>query len=208
MVNDVKYFGLTEASEPSLYLPVAQAPFRRLSVTLRTTANPIALMALVRREVTSVDPTVPISRIETMERLLSASVARERFSMLLIGLFAAVAFLLATVGIYGVVSYSIAQRNAELGIRMAIGADGGDVVKLVMGQGIRLAAWGVGMGVVGAVVLSRVMANQLYGVSTRDPIIFIGVALALGLVALVATYLPARRASHINPLLALRGEGR
>ncbi len=205
VVRDVKYSGLAETSEPSLYLPVAQAPFRRMSFTLRTTADPISLMTQVRGEVAGVDPIVPLSRIETMERLLSTSVARERFSMLLLGLFAFVALLLAAVGIYGVISYSIAQRTAELGIRMAVGADGGDVLKLVMRQGVRLATWGVGAGLFGAVMLTRVMASQLYGVSVRDPLIFLSVALVLGLVALLATYLPALRASRIEPVLALQG---
>ncbi len=205
VVRDVKYSGLAETSEPSLYLPVAQAPFRRMSFTLRTMADPITLMTQVRREVAGVDPTVPISRVETMERLLSTSVARERFSMLLLGLFAVTALLLAAVGIYGVISYSIAQRTAELGIRMAVGADGGDVLKLVMRQGVQLAAWGVGTGLLGAVMLSRVMASQLYGVSVRDPLIFTSVALVLGFVALLATYLPALRAARIEPVLALQG---
>jgi predicted permease len=208
VVQDVKYFGLAQASEPSLYFPVAQAPFRQMSFTLRTTREPEALMPAVRRELAAVDLTVPISRVETMERVLSASVARERFSMLLLGLFATVALVLAAVGIYGVISYSTSQRTAELGIRMAVGADAGDVLKLVMIQGAKLAGWGVGVGLLGAVALSRVMASQLYRVSARDPLIFVGVALVLALVALVATYLPAVRAARIDPVLALQSEGR
>ena len=179
-----------------------------MSFTVRTTREPEALIASVRRVVAAVDPTVPISRVETMERVLSASVARERFSMLLLGLFAAVALVLAAVGIYGVISYSVSQRTAELGIRMAIGADSGDVLKLVMTQGAKLAGWGVGVGLLGAAALSRVMASQLYGVSARDPFIFFGVAIVLGLVALVATYLPAVRAARIDPVVALQSEGR
>jgi putative ABC transport system permease protein len=208
VVQDVKYFGLAQGSEPSLYFPVAQAPFRQMSFTIRTTREPEALMPSVRGEVAAVDPTVPISRVETMERVLSASVARERFSVLLLGLFAAVALVLAAVGIYGVISYSISQRTAELGIRMAIGANPGDVLKLVMTQGAKLAGWGVGVGLIGAVALSRVMASQLYGVSARDPLIFFGVAMVLALVALTATYLPAVRAARIDPVVALQTEGR
>ncbi len=128
--------------------------------------------------------------------------------MLLFGLFAAVALVLAAVGIYGVISYSISQRTEELGIRMAIGADSGDVLKLVMIQGAKLAGSGVDVGLLGAVALSRVMASQLYGVSARDPRIFFGVAMVLALVASAATYLPAVRASRIDPVVALQSEGR
>ena len=124
---------------------------------------------------------------------------RVRVVLLRLGLFAVVALGLAAVGIYGVTSYSVSQRVAELGIRMAIGADSGDVLKLVMTQGAKLAGWGVGVGLLGAAALSRVMASQLYGVSARDPFIFFGVAIVLGLVALVATYLPAVRAARIDP---------
>jgi predicted permease len=208
VVRDVKYFGLGQASLPSLYLAESQAPFRRMNYTVRTTTDPESLVRLVRSEIASVDPAVPIARMETMERILAASVARERFSMLLLGIFALVALVLASVGIYGVISYSISQRMAELGIRMAIGATPADVRKLVLKQGARLAGWGVFAGLAGAVALSRVMASQLYGVSATDPLIFGGVAVALASVAMVATYLPALRASRIDPVLALQGEGR
>jgi ABC-type antimicrobial peptide transport system permease subunit len=143
-----------------------------------------------------------------MERILSSSVARERFSMLLLGLFAVVALVLASIGVYGVISYSISQRTAELGIRMAIGANPAHVRKLVLIQGARMAGWGVLSGVVGALALSRVMASQLYGVSSTDPWIFGGVPLTLALVAMVATYLPALRASRIDPVEALQAQGR
>jgi predicted permease len=208
VVRDVKYFGLAEPALPSFYMSVAQAPFRRMSFTLRTTVDPESVVRGVRAEIASLDPLVPISRIATMERILSASVARERFSMLLLGLFAVVALVLASIGVYGVISYSISQRTAELGIRMAIGANPADVRKLVMMQGAKMAGWGVLVGVVGAVALSRVMASQLYGISTMDPWIFVGVPLTLALVAMIATYLPAYRASRIDPMEALQTQGR
>jgi len=207
VVQDVRYFGLAEISRPSLYLPVAQAPFRRMSYAVRATRDPADLAAAVRTVVATIDPTVPVSRLETMERILSASVARERFSMVLLGVFAAVALTLAAVGIYGVMSYSISRRTAELGIRMAVGASSGDVLKMVMAQGTKLAAWGLGTGLIGAAILSRVLASQLYGVSAIDPWTFLGVALVLGGVALLATYLPAHRAARIDPALAIQGEG-
>jgi putative ABC transport system permease protein len=208
IAEDVKYFGLAEGAEPSLYFPVAQAPFRRMSFTVRTAGDPLALVASIRREIVSLDPTVPVSRIETMEGLLAASVARERFSMLLLTLFAGVALVLATVGIYGVTSYSISQRTAEMGIRMAIGAKPDDVLRLIMAHGMRLTLGGVVMGLLGAAAMSRIMASQLYGVEAIDPSTFAVVGGLLGLVAMVATYIPALRAARLDPVLALQGEGR
>ncbi len=207
IAEDVRYFGLSETARPSLYLPVSQAPFRRMSFAVRATGDPDALIRAARAEVAGLDPTVPVSRIETMERIVSASVARERFSMVLLGLFAAVALTLAAVGIYGVISYSISRRTAELGIRMAIGASSGDVLRMVMVQGTKLAAWGLGCGLVAAAIMSRVMSSQLYGVSAMDPWTFLGVAVILGLVAIVATYVPAHRAARIDPALSIQGEG-
>jgi predicted permease len=207
VVQDVKYFGLAEPSEPSLYLPVAQAPFRRMTFTLRTTADPETLMAAARREIQAMDPTVPVSQVATMERLLSASVARERFSMMLLVLFGCVALVLAAVGVYGVISYGVSQRTAELGIRIAMGAEPVDVMKLVLGQGLRLALGGVALGLIGAGILSRVMASQLYGVSATDPVTYAGVALVLTMVALVAAYVPARRTARLDPVIALQGDG-
>ena len=208
MAEDVKYFGLAEEALPSLYFPVAQAPFRRMNFTIRTAGAPESLIEPIRRQIVSLDPTVPISRIETMERLLSSSVARERFSMLLLTLFAVVALLLAAVGIYGVTSYSVSQRTVEVGIRLAVGADRGDVLKLVMVHGAKLALGGVVLGLVGAAALSRIMASQLYGVEAIDPSTFGLVAVVLSSVAMVATYIPAHRAARIDPVVALQAEGR
>jgi putative ABC transport system permease protein len=205
VVQDVKYFGLANASEPSLYFSVYQAPFRRMHYTLRTSSAPAALMPLVRREVGAVDPSVPISRVEMMERIVSNSVARERFSMLLLTIFAGCALLLAAVGIYGVISYSVSQRTAELGIRMAVGANAAEVLRLVMGQAAMLAGWGVAVGIAGAMVLSRVMANQLYGISALDPTTFVSVSFGLVAVALLAAFIPALRAARIDPVVALQG---
>ena len=206
VVQDVKYFGLAAPSEPSLYLPVAQAPFRRMSFTLRTSTDPESLMASVRQVVRSADPMVPVSRISTLEGILSTSVARERFSMLLLVLFAGVALVLSAIGVYGVVSYGVSQRTSELGIRIAVGAEPEDIVRLVLIHGVRLSLAGVGLGLVAAFLLSRVMASQLYGVSATDPVTYAGVAVVLTLVALTAAYLPARRTSKMDPVLALQGE--
>lgn len=206
VAQDVKYFGLAEPSEPSLYLPVAQAPFRRMSYIVRTRTDPEALIASVRREIRSVDPTVPISQVSTMERIVSASVARERFSMMLLVLFAGVAMLLAAIGVYGVISYGVSQRTAELGIRMAMGAEPADVQRLVMADGARMTVAGVAIGLIGAGVFSRVMESQLYEVSSTDPLTFAAVAIGLTFVALTAAYIPARRTARMNPVAALQGE--
>ena len=207
VVQDVKYFGLNQPSEASLYLPVAQAPFRRMSFTLRTVAAPEALMADARRAIQSVDPTVPVSQVATMDSILSASVAREKFSMVLLVLFAGVALLLSVVGVYGVISYGVSQRTSELGIRIAMGAEPGDVMRLVLMDGARLTFAGVGLGLIGAAFLSRVMVSQLYGVSATDPMTYLGVAVTLSAVALMAAYIPARRTAKMDPALALYGEG-
>ena len=206
VVEDVKYFGLAQPSEASLYLPVAQAPFRRMSYVLRTGGDPESMIATVRRELQAVDPTVPISQISTMERIVSTSVARERFSMILLVLFAGVALLLAAVGVYGVISYAVSQRTAEMGIRIAMGAEPGDVLSLILADGVRLTLAGVGLGLLGAGLFSQVIESQLFGVSATDPVTFISVALVLSVVAMLAAYIPARRSSQMDPVVALHGE--
>ena len=178
-----------------------------MNFTIRTAGVPEDLIAAIRAEIVSMDPTVPIAGVQTMERILSSSVARDRFSMLLLTLFAVIALVLASVGIYGVTSYSISQRTAEMGIRMAVGANPSDVMKLVMVNGAKLTLSGIVLGLLGAAALSRIMASQLYGVGATDPLTFAGVALVLALVALAATYVPALRAARIDPVLAIQGEG-
>jgi putative ABC transport system permease protein len=206
VVQDVKYFGLAEPSEPSLYLPVAQAPFRRMSFVIRSTGDPETLIASARSTIRATDPTVPISQVTTLERIVAASVARERFSMVLLVLFAAMALVLASVGVYGVISYGVSQRTAELGVRIAMGAEPEDVLKLVLKQGAMLALGGVALGLVGAGLVSRVMASQLYGVGATDPATYLGVAVVLMVVALTAAWVPARRVARLDPVVALRGE--
>jgi ABC-type antimicrobial peptide transport system permease subunit len=164
----------------------------------------------VRSQVRSIGGDVVVANINTMEELVSASIAQRRFSMLLLGVFAAIALLLAAVGIYGVISYSVAQRASEIGVRMALGAQSRDVIKMVLREGMLLALIGVGIGLVAAFALARLMAsllsNLLFNVRATDPITFVGVAALLALVALAACYIPARRAAKVDPMVALRCE--
>jgi putative ABC transport system permease protein len=164
------------------------------------------LAATVRKTVWEVDKDQPVSNIRTMEDILSKSIARQRFTMLLLGIFAGVALLLAAVGIYGVMSYSLAQRTHEIGIRMALGAQSRDVLKLAVGQGLKLVLIGVAIGLVAALGLTRVLKSLLFGVSATDPTTIFALSMLLVGVALLASYIPARRATKVDPLVALRYE--
>jgi putative ABC transport system permease protein len=187
-----------------MYLPMLDTGWTNL--TIRAAGDPLSLAAAVRREVLAIDPDQPIAAVRTMEQVLSESVAAPRYRTWLIGLFALVALVLAAVGIYGVISYTVAQRTHEVGIRMALGARSGDVYRLVIGQGIKLVLLGVGAGLLGAVGLTRLLTGLLFGVTAKDPLTFVGVAVILTLIALLACYLPARRAAKVDPMIALRYE--
>lgn len=204
VVSDFKYTSMAQAAEPAIYFAFDQAPMRRMTVTLRTSGNPLDLISTIRTETQRIERSAPLGRIESMDRIVAGSFARERFAMLLLGSFAVVALALASVGIYGVISYLVQQRNAELAVRMALGATPGRVVGLVMAQGIRLAGIGVGVGMVGALVSGQILANQLYGITARDPLTLVGVALLLMGVSAVATFFPALRAVRIAPAVALK----
>jgi putative ABC transport system permease protein len=158
----------------------------------------------VRRAVREVDPQLPLFGVEPLADTLNGTMAQRRFTMTVLIAFAAAALILACVGVHGVLSYSVAQRSREIGIRVALGADVRRVRDLVLGDGIRLAAIGLGIGLAGALALSQLMGSLLYGVGTRDPVTFVGVTTVLGIVAIVASYLPARRAARIDPVISLR----
>jgi putative ABC transport system permease protein len=207
VVKDVRQFGLDAEPKPQMYLLYAQADFFAPShLVISTNVEPRSLTATVRSTVWEIDKDQPVSNISTMEDVLSESIARQRFSMLLLVIFAAVALVLAAVGIYGVMSYSVAQRTREIGIRMALGAQRSDVLKLAVGQGLKLVLIGVLIGLAGALILTRVMASLLFGVSATDPITLTSISLMLICVAVLASYIPARRATRVNPLVALRYE--
>lgn len=177
-----------------------------VAVVLRTHGDPAAIMEPVRNAVAAFDPGAVMYAEETMEQVIAKSLAARRFSMILLGVFAAIALALSCVGIYGVVSYLAAERTREIGVRMALGARRSDVLLLVLGEGARMALVGIGIGVLLALGLTRLIASQLYGVTPHDPLTFGGAALVLALVALVACYIPARKASRVEPVVALRYE--
>jgi putative ABC transport system permease protein len=195
---------LKEDTKGQVYLPYQQSPTPYMSVAIRTQADPLLMANTARRVVADVDPQQPIYEVRTMDDLLGEFVAQPRFNMILFAIFAGLALVLASVGIYGVISYSVAQRTQEIGVRMALGATRHAVLRLILSQGMRLALIGVAIGVVGAVLATRVLATMLFGVSTLDPIVYGGIALLLAGVALLATYVPARRATKVDPMVALR----
>jgi putative ABC transport system permease protein len=206
VVNDIRYTGLDGEVEPAVYLSYRQLPRAGMALLLRSAVEPASLAPGLRSAVHEVDPALPVYDVMTMEERLSNSVAARRFNLLLLGGFAALALLLACVGVYGVISYVVTGRTQEVGIRMALGAQSADIVRLFIKQGMALVTLGVGIGLVGAYALTRVMSSLLFGVLANDARTFAGVTLLLSLVALLACYLPARRAARIDPLGALRHE--
>jgi len=213
VVGDVKHLSLDGEPAPHIYLPVHQTHedgvvwlTNNQYWLLRTTVDPLTLSAAARREIQAVDRNAPASNIRTMEQYLAASIAPRRFNLRLLTIFAAAALILAATGLYGVISYGVAQRKRELGIRIALGARPGDVLKLVTGEGMALAIIGVALGLAAALALTRLMEGLLFSVSATDPLTFIVIALMLTLVALLACYIPARRATKVDPLVALKCE--
>jgi putative ABC transport system permease protein len=201
----VHHSGLNAPPNPEIYLSQLQEPQSAMAVMARTNGDPLQLAAAVREQVKALDKDLPLT-ITTMDRIFSNSLASQRFNTLLLGIFASVALLLAMIGVFGVINYSVAQRTHELGIRIALGAQRGDVFRLVVGQGLALALVGVALGTAGALAVTRLITGLLYGVSPTDGPTFVIVALLVTLVALLACYLPARRATHVDPLVALRYE--
>jgi putative ABC transport system permease protein len=208
VVGDVKITGLDEAAKPVMYYPFRQSSSPFANLIVRTNADPTALVGAVRNEVRNLEPDVAIFNVNTMEELISNSPASfmRRFPALVIGVFAGVALLLASIGIYGVVSYSVSQQTHHIGVRMALGAQASDILKMVLSQGLLLAVVGVTAGVLAAFGLMRLLQSLLFEVSASDPVTFAIVAGTLFLVALLACYIPARRATKVDPLQALRYE--
>jgi putative ABC transport system permease protein len=207
VVRDFRHYRLPQPMGPAIYYPYQSEPLLSQTLAIRTTlADPMTLAPSVRAAIQELDPDVPAYAVEPFDYIVSRSLWRQRFQGQVLGAFAALALLLAMVGIYGVISYAVAQRTRELGVRMALGATRRHVLALVLGQGTRLALAGVAIGIAGALALSRVVASLLYGVRPTDPVTFVGVPFVLAGVALVASYVPARRATRVDPLVAMRAE--
>jgi putative ABC transport system permease protein len=207
VVGNVRHVGLDTAPRSEIYQLLGQAQWPSMFVAMQSaTSDPTSLTALAQNAVWSVNQDVPLANIRTMQELIANSVQRRRFSMLLLAVFAAVAMVLAAIGLYGVMSYSVAQRTKEIGIRMALGARRPDVVALVVKQGMMLVLMGIVAGTVLSLAMTRLIAGMLFGISATDPLTFAGVAMLLGVVAFFANYLPARRGASVDPMVALRYE--
>jgi putative ABC transport system permease protein len=206
VVQDTRYFGRDDELRSLVYVPHSQDSWRSMSLAVRTSGDPSGFAGAIRNAISDMDKDLAVSRVQTMKQILNDSVATPRFNMLLLAIFAGVAMVLAAVGIYGILSYAVAQRTHEIGVRMALGARATDVLKLVVGQGLKLTLAGVAIGLAAAFGVTRVMESLLYEVSATDPVTFAAIALLLAGVALAASFIPALRATRVDPMVALRYE--
>lgn len=212
VVGDSKQTSLKDAALPTIYVPTAQVPdklmasFRSFYFVIRTTGDPLSYVPAVRSEMLALDSRQPIRNIRTMDQVIATSISPQRFHMSLLALFGGIGLALSSVGIYGVMAYSVSQRTREIGIRMALGAQMRDVLRMVIGHGIKLTLIGVVIGLAGSFALTRALKALLFGVTPTDLTTFAVVSVALVMIALLASYIPARRATKVDPLVALRYE--
>ncbi|HST24218.1 MAG TPA: FtsX-like permease family protein, partial [Blastocatellia bacterium] len=206
VIGDVHHSSLIKPATPEIYLPYQQNSWSWGNFFVRTTNDPTPLTRSFTDEIKSGDKTVPIMNVQLLTQAISNTVAQTRFYTLLFALFGIIGLILTLTGIYGVISYTVSQRTQEIGIRMALGAQAGDVLKMLVGHGMVLTAIGIAIGIAMAVALTRLMSNLLFGVSTTDPLTFAVIVLLLALVALLACWIPARRATKVDPVIALRYE--
>ena len=206
VAGNVKHQALEIEAMPEVYFPYQQHPKNFINLVVHTTSEPASMISAIRNQVLSLDKDQPVSDVMTMEQRLAKSVAASRFVMLLLGAFSVLALGLAAVGIYGVMSYLVTQRTQEIGVRMALGAQRRDVLKLVVGKGMALAIIGTAIGLVASLALTRVMRSLLFEVTPTDWLTFLISSMVLLLVAVLACYIPARRATKVDPLIALRYE--
>src|SRR5207253_4076748 len=206
VIRDAKQYSAEKEPPITVYYPFEQYVARNMYLLVRTSSDPSSMTGAITKEIQALDPELPVFDVNTMEQRLYDSLARRRFSMLLLGIFAAVAMLLATIGIYGVMTYWVNQRTHEIGIRMALGAQPGNILKLVIRQALMMVSLGIAIGLACAFLLTLIMASLLLGISATDRWTFAIIALLLGGVALVASLIPARRAAKVDPMIALRYE--
>ncbi len=206
IVGDVRYESLVDQPEPTVYFPHPELTYPFMTLVIRTTGEPTAIAPAVQRELREIDPDQPVSDLRTMNQVMADTVSRARFNTLLLALFAGLATVLAAVGIFGVMNYSLTLRTREIGLRMALGAQRRGVLLLILKQGLALTLIGTAIGLLGAFALTRLMSSLLFEVSAADPATFGVIVLLLIMVSLIACYLPARRATRIDPLIALRSE--
>jgi putative ABC transport system permease protein len=200
----VKFTSLTKGAEPEFYEPYRQASIAEMILTVRTVTDPLRLAPALRQAVLETDPTQPISRVTPMAQYVSDAVGTPRVSALLLAAFGTTALLLAAVGVYGVISFSVTRRTREIGIRIALGASGRDVMRIVVGQAIALASIGEAVGIGSALALNSIMRRMLFGVTATEPFAYVAVSVLLTAIAALAAYVPARRAARISPSVALR----
>jgi ABC-type antimicrobial peptide transport system permease subunit len=211
IVGDVRDLSLDQAATPEIYFPYFQNPLsenfdRSFTIVVRTKSSATSMAEPLRAELLNLDRSLPVYALKPMTEYLSNSLSRRRFNLVLLSVFAAVALLLAAVGIYGVISYTVSQRTHEIGIRVAVGADSGDILKLVVGQAMILALVGITLGLLASIGLTRLMESLLYGVSATDPLTFVALSAVLAGVSLTACLIPALRATRVDPMIALRYE--
>jgi putative ABC transport system permease protein len=207
IVRDVKHFSLDAEAKPEMYVPHLERPWPNMTLVVRaTTDDQGGLVAAVRGEVAALDKRIPVANVKRIDQYVAASAGLRRFSMILLGSFAALALILAAIGIYGVMAYTVTQRTHEIGIRVALGAQRRDVLKLVVGQGMILVLVGIVIGLSASFALTRFMKSVLFGVSPTDPVTFIVIPLLFVSVAVMACYFPSRRATKVDPMVALRYE--
>ncbi len=206
IVGDVHHRNLWQPTDPEAYVTYEQAAIGEMNVVVRAQGEPMRLLPAIREQVRALDSELPVYKARDLSENVADSIAQRRFTSLLVSVFAAVGLLLATVGLFGLISYSVEQRRNEIGIRVAVGAEKSDIIGMVLRTGVTLGVAGVLVGLVVTLAISRVLKNQLFGVSTTDPVTFASVALGLIAVAIAACYIPALRAANADPLVALRNE--
>jgi putative ABC transport system permease protein len=206
VVANIRSVELREESTAEIYFPATQNFWPSMSLVVRSSVEPESLSGSIRQVVHDVDKSVPVSQVKTMDHVVSESIMQPRFNLFLLGLFSTVAMLLSAAGIYGVTAYTVSQRTHELGIRLALGAQVSDVLKMILGQGMAVIGVGLVLGLAAAFALMRLLRSLLFGVGENDPLTFAAITLVLLMVALIACYIPARRATKVDPLVALRSE--